>query len=159
MIRQPRTGRLARILLAEDDPGDARLIRRAFDESRLALNLDWVEDGEEALSYLRREGAFEGMERPDLVLLDLNMPKIDGRGVLSAIRTDPGLTDLPVVVLTTSTADEDILESYRLHANAYVAKPIGLSGLVDIVNTLQDFWFSVVVLPQERSNRHGLSAG
>jgi two-component system, chemotaxis family, response regulator Rcp1 len=157
--QQSGVPRLANILLAEDDPGDAGLIRRAFSESKLALNLMWVEDGEEALRYLRRESEFADACRPDLVLLDLNMPKVDGKGVLAAVREDPLLTDLPVVILTTSRADEDVLASYRLHANAYVSKPIGLAGLVQIVETLQDFWFSIVVLPSKKTVRHVSAAG
>jgi chemotaxis family two-component system response regulator Rcp1 len=141
------TSRAAHILLAEDDPGDAGLIRRAFRECKISLDLDWVEDGEDALRYLRKEGEFSRSRRPDLLILDLNMPKVDGLGVLTAVRADPNLTDLPVVVLTTSQADRDVALSYQLHANAYVAKPIGLDGIVNIVKSLQNFWFSVVVLP------------
>jgi chemotaxis family two-component system response regulator Rcp1 len=139
--------RPAHVLLAEDDPGDARLIRRAFETGRSTLELDWVEDGEQALQYLRQEGPYAEAKRPDLLLLDLNMPKIDGLGVLNAVRTDPGLTDLPVVVLTTSRADEDVLASYRMHSNAYVSKPSRLDELISIVQSLEDFWFSVVILP------------
>jgi CheY-like chemotaxis protein len=139
--------RPAHILLAEDDPGDAGLIRRAFRECKISLDLDWVEDGEDALRYLRKEDEFSEAKRPDLMILDLNMPKVDGLSVLTAIRADPDLTDLPVVVLTTSQADHDVALSYKLHANAYVTKPIGLDGLTKIVKSLEHFWFSVVVLP------------
>jgi CheY-like chemotaxis protein len=151
--------RLANVLLAEDDPADARLIRRAFDLNKLALRLVWVEDGEAAMNYLLREGPQEENERPDLLLLDLNMPKMNGHEVLAAIRAEPHLTTLPVVILTTSSADEDVIESYRLRANAYVSKPIDLDGLFKIVNTIQEFWFSIVVLPRERSNRYGSTPG
>jgi chemotaxis family two-component system response regulator Rcp1 len=141
------SSRPARILLAEDDPGDAGLIRRAFRECKMSLDLDWVEDGEDALRFLRKEDEFSQSRRPDLLILDLNMPKVDGLGVLKAVRSDPDLTDLPVVVLTTSQADRDVAASYQLHANAYVSKPIGLAGLTKIVKSLEHFWFSVVVLP------------
>jgi chemotaxis family two-component system response regulator Rcp1 len=113
----------------------------------MSLDLDWVEDGEDALRFLRKEDEFSQSRRPDLLILDLNMPKVDGLGVLKAVRSDPDLTDLPVVVLTTSQADRDVAASYQLHANAYVSKPIGLAGLTKIVKSLEHFWFSVVVLP------------
>jgi two-component system, chemotaxis family, response regulator Rcp1 len=149
------TPRLANVLLAEDDPADARLIRRAFDLNKLALRLTWVEDGEAAMNYLLHPAPAQESERPDLLLLDLNMPKMNGHEVLAAIRAEPGLTTLPVVILTTSRADEDVIESYRLRANAYVPKPIDLDGLFKIVTTIQEFWFSIVVLPSERPGRHG----
>jgi CheY-like chemotaxis protein len=150
--------RLANVLLAEDDPADARLIRRAFDLNKFALRLTWVEDGEAAMNHLLREGPQEESE-PDLLLLDLNMPKMNGHEVLAAIRAEPRLTTLPVVILTTSRADEDVVESYRLRANAYVPKPIDLDGLFKIVTMIQEFWFSIVVLPSERSHRHGSAPG
>jgi CheY-like chemotaxis protein len=147
MIRETVTGRLAEVLLVEDDPADAMLMRRALAQSRLSLNLTWVEDGEEALAYLRDPDR-EDAARPDLVLLDLNMPKKSGHVVLAEIREDPNLTDLPVVILTTSKADEDIARSYALHANAYIAKPVGLAGFLQVVESIDGFWFSVVVLPE-----------
>lgn len=147
--------RLANILLVDDDPGDAGLVRRAFRDSDLAPALTWLEDGEAALRYLRREPPYDAAVRPDLILLDLNMPKVDGRGVLAAIRADPALTDLPVVLLTTSRADDDVLAGYRLHANAYICKPIGLNELVTIVSAVQDFWFRVATLPRTGQDSHG----
>lgn len=149
MIRETVTGRLAEVLLVEDDPADALLMRRALAQSRLSLNLTWVEDGEEALTYLR-DPRHEGTVRPDLVLLDLNMPKKGGHVVLSEIREDPLLADLPVVILTTSKAEEDVARSYALHANAYIAKPVGLPGFLEVVESIDGFWFSVVVLPETR---------
>jgi CheY-like chemotaxis protein len=152
MIRDATAGRLAEILLVEDDPADALLMRRALTQSRLSLNLTWVEDGEEALDYLRDPG-HNGAVRPDLVLLDLNMPKKSGHVVLAEIREDPKLTDLPVVILTTSQAEEDVARSYALHANAYIAKPVGLPGFLKVVESIDGFWFSVVVLPEARKTR------
>jgi chemotaxis family two-component system response regulator Rcp1 len=152
MIRDTVAGRLAEILLVEDDPADALLMRRALTQSRLSLNLTWVEDGEEALDYLRDPGR-NGAVRPDLVLLDLNMPKKGGHVVLAEIREDPKLTDLPVVILTTSQAEEDVARSYALHANAYIAKPVGLPGFLKVVESIDGFWFSVVVLPETRKTR------
>ena len=152
MIRNAVAGRLAEILLVEDDPADALLMRRALAQSRLSLNLTWVEDGEEALDYLR-DPVHSGAGRPDLVLLDLNMPKKSGHVVLAEIRQDPTLTDLPVVILTTSQAEEDVARSYALHANAYIAKPVGLPGFLKVVESIDGFWFSVVVLPEPRKTR------
>lgn len=149
MIQNTVAGRLAKILLVEDDPADALLMRRALAQSRLSLNLTWVEDGEEALEYLR-DPVRSGAGRPDLVLLDLNMPKKSGHVVLAEIRQDPKLTDLPVVILTTSQAEEDVARSYALHANAYIAKPVGLPGFLKVVESIDGFWFSVVVLPEHR---------
>jgi two-component system, chemotaxis family, response regulator Rcp1 len=152
MIRDTMSGRLAEILLVEDDPADALLMRRALAQSRLSLNITWVEDGEEALDYLQTPGR-DGAVRPDLILLDLNMPKKSGHVVLAEIRDDPNLTDLPVVILTTSKAEEDVARSYALHANAYIAKPVGLPGFLKVVESIDGFWFSVVVLPETRKNR------
>lgn len=144
------SGRIAEILLVEDDPGDTLLIRRALARGQLALNLAHVEDGEEALAYLRREGPFADAVRPDLVLLDLNMPKKDGRAVLTEIRADPLLDTIPVVILTTSRADEDVFRGYKLHANAYIAKPLDLAEFSEIVEAIENFWFSIVILPPRR---------
>jgi two-component system response regulator len=141
------SGRLAKILLVEDDSGDARLFRKALDQSKLAISLSWVQDGEEALAYLRKQDPFAEAPAPDLVLLDLNMPKKSGYEVLVEMRADPKLSAVPVVILTTSLADEDVLKSYELRANAYVAKPVGLSGFMEVIKSIDGFWFSVVVLP------------
>ncbi len=143
-------GRVAEILLVEDDPGDTRLIRRALSQGKLALGLEHVEDGEEALAYLRQEPPYADAPRPDLVLLDLNMPKKDGRAVLTEIRADPRLDTIPVVILTTSRAEEDVFRGYKLHANAYIAKPLDLAEFGRIVEAIETFWFSIVILPPRR---------
>jgi CheY-like chemotaxis protein len=131
----------------EDDPGDALLLRRALQRSRLAARLQWLEDGEQALTYLRRQDPFHEAMRPDLVLMDLNMPKKDGHSVLAEIRRDPHLQGLPVMILTTSRAEEDVARSYELHANAYVSKPVGLDGYHTVLESIEGFWFTVVILP------------
>lgn len=141
----------ARILLVEDDLGDAKLTQRAWSKSNLALDITWVRDGEAALDVLNNRSPYENAALPDLVLLDLNMPKMNGREVLAAIRADPRLTHLPVVVLTTSTAEQDVMKSYQLHANAYVSKPVDLEGFAAIVDSLEQFWFSIVVFPPKDS--------
>jgi CheY-like chemotaxis protein len=135
------------VLLVEDDPGDVLLIREAFEFNKVHNNLNVVSDGEQALAYLRREGAYEGVNRPDLVLLDLNLPRKDGREVLGEVKADQDLRTIPVVVLTTSEAEEDVLKSYQLHANAYVTKPVDFERFVSIVRQIDDFFVSVVRLP------------
>ena len=141
-------GRVAQILLVEDDQEDAMLMRRALERSRLKLSLTWVEGGKQALAHLRREGEYADTHAADLVLLDLNMPGMSGYDVLTEIRRDSALRDLPVVILTTSRSEEDVAKSYELKANAYVGKPVGLSGFADILEAIKGFWFSVVILPQ-----------
>lgn len=141
------TGRPAEILLVEDDSEDATLMRRALERSKLLLKMTWVVDGESALAFLRREGEYVDAVRPDLLLLDLNMPKMSGYDVLKEIRADRALTNLPVVILTTSRAEEDVVRSYELRANAYVGKPIGLSGFTQVLEALEGFWFTVVTMP------------
>ena len=141
------SGRLAQILLVEDDPEDALLMRRALERSHLALGLTWVEGGEQALRLLRRHDEYANTASPDLVLLDLNMPRMSGYDVLAEIRRDPALTQLPVVILTTSRAEEDVARGYELRANAYVGKPIGLSGFTQVLEAIEGFWFSVVIMP------------
>ena len=136
------------VLLVEDSKADADLVREAIEGGKLIVNLNVVRDGEEAMDYLRRQGRFHGAPRPDLVLLDLNLPKKDGREVLREVKADADLCLIPIVVLTTSSADEDILQSYQLHANAYIAKPVEFESFVKIVNQVTEFWLSIVVLPK-----------
>jgi CheY-like chemotaxis protein len=135
------------VLLVEDDPGDVLMTQEAFEEHKVRNKLNVVHDGEEALAYLRREGPHADAPRPDLVLLDLNLPRVDGRQVLQAIKEDPDLRRIPVVVLTTSQADEDILRSYSLHANAYVTKPVDFDSFIAVVRQIDEFFVSVVKLP------------
>jgi CheY-like chemotaxis protein len=135
------------VLLVEDDPGDIRLIREAFEENKVANRLSVVSDGVEALQYLRREGDFAGVPSPDLILLDLNLPRKDGREVLAEIKADATLRRIPVVVLTTSKAEEDIVRSYELYANAYVTKPVDYETFISVVHQIDDFFVSVVKLP------------
>ncbi|AZH25449.1 response regulator [Haloplanus aerogenes] len=137
------------ILLAEDNPGDVKLTRKALEKGRLANNLHVVNDGVETMQFLRGEGEYEGRPRPDLVLLDLNMPRKDGREVLEDIKKSDDLKRIPVVVLTSSEAEEDVLRSYELHANAYLTKPVDFSGFIDVVGKLEEFWLQVVKLPPE----------
>lgn len=138
------------VLLVEDSPADIELTRSALADSKLLNTIEVVTDGAEALRYLRREGPYADKPRPHLVLLDLNLPKVDGREVLRQIREDPSLRALPVVVLTTSSQDEDILRSYELAANCYVTKPIGLDAFTTIVQQIGEFWLTVVRLPEHR---------
>ncbi|MEE8372251.1 MAG: response regulator [Dehalococcoidia bacterium] len=135
------------ILLVEDNPGDATLTMETFEHGRLRNNMHVVEDGVEALSFLRREDAYADAPRPDLILLDLNLPRKDGRQVLEEIKDDDSLKTIPVVVLTTSAAEEDIHKSYGLHANCYIRKPIDLKQFVNVVEGIEQFWFSIVTLP------------
>jgi CheY-like chemotaxis protein len=137
------------ILLAEDNPGDAKLTRKALEQGNIINNLHVVTDGVEALEYLRQEGEYADKPRPDLMLLDLNMPRKDGREVLEAIKTDADLRRIPVVVMTSSEAEEDIVQSYDLHANAYLTKPIDFDGFLDVVGSIEEFWLSVVKMPPE----------
>jgi two-component system response regulator len=135
------------VLLVEDDPADVELTMEALKDSKLSTNLHVVGDGIEAMDYLTKEGEFSGSSTPDLILLDLNLPKKDGRTVLREIKESPKLRDIPVVILTTSEAEEDILKSYKLGANCYVTKPVGLDQFVKVVDSIEDFWFTVVKLP------------
>ena len=135
------------VLLVEDDPGDVLLTEETLLASKIRTNLHVAGDGVEALAFLRREGAYAAVPRPDLILLDLNMPRKDGREVLADIKEDPDLKTIPVAVLTTSSQDEDILKSYQLHANCYITKPVGLEQFATVVQTLEDFWFAIVKLP------------
>lgn len=137
------------ILLAEDNPGDVKLTEKALERGNLANNLRVVNDGVEAMRFLRREGDYADVPRPDLILLDLNMPRKGGQEVLEELKEDDDLRRIPVVVLTSSDAEEDIVKSYDLHANAYLTKPVDFDGFLDIVNKLEDFFLSVVKLPPE----------
>jgi chemotaxis family two-component system response regulator Rcp1 len=136
------------ILLVEDNPGDARLTIEAMREAKVHNRIHVVEDGVEAMQFLRREGRFGDAPRPDLILLDLNLPKKDGRAVLAEVKADPALKRIPVVVLTTSRAEEDVLRAYDLHANCYVTKPVDLAQFMKIVARIDEFWIRVVTLPK-----------
>ncbi|OBH26227.1 two-component system response regulator [Mycobacterium sp. E342] len=140
-------GRAIDILLVEDDPGDELITREAFEHNKLNNRLHVAHDGEEGLDYLYRRGKFSDAPRPDLILLDLNLPKYDGRQLLEQIKSDPDLARIPVVVLTTSSAEEDILRSYKLHANAYVTKPVDLDQFMKAVRQIDEFFVQVVRLP------------
>lgn len=135
------------VLLVEDDPGDVLLTREAFADHELSNRLHVVTDGADALDFLRQQGRFVDSPRPDLVLLDLNLPRMDGREVLAAIKADEELRPIPVVVLTTSEAEEDVLRSYAAHANAYVTKPVDFERFIDVIRRIDDFFVSVVRLP------------
>jgi CheY-like chemotaxis protein len=135
------------ILLVEDNPGDERLTREALKEGKVYNNFHWVKDGVEAMEFLRRQGKYASAPRPDIILLDLNLPKMDGREVLQAIKTDADLKRIPVVVLTTSKAEEDVLRTYSLHANCYVTKPVDLEKFITVVKSIDAFWLTVVTLP------------
>ena len=136
------------VLLVEDDPGDVLMTREAFEDYKVHNQLHVVNDGEQAMAFLRQEGEYAGLPRPDLVLLDLNLPRMDGRQVLNAIKSDPELSSIPVVVLTTSEAEDDVLRSYSLHANAYVTKPVDFERFIDVVRQIDDFFVTVVRLPR-----------
>ncbi len=140
-------GRAIDILLVEDDPGDELITREAFEHNKLKNRLHVAHDGEEGLDYLYRRGRFADAPRPDLILLDLNLPKYDGRQLLEKVKSDPDLARIPVVVLTTSSAEEDILKSYKLHANAYVTKPVDLDQFMKAVRQIDEFFVQVVRLP------------
>ena len=135
------------ILLVEDNPGDARLAVEALKDSKVRNNLYHVKDGVEAMDFLYRRGSYADVPVPDLILLDLNLPRKDGREVLEEIKEDPELKLVPVVVLTTSEAERDLVRTYDLHANAYVVKPIDLDRFVEVVQAIEDFWFAIVKLP------------
>ncbi len=144
---EKKYGKPIEILLVEDNIGDARLAQEALKESKLNNNLHHVEDGEEAMDFLRKQGKYVDSPRPDLILLDLNMPKKDGREVLAEIKSDDNLKQIPVVILTVSEAEEDILKSYNLHANCYITKPIDLNQFMRVVKAIKEFWLTIVKLP------------
>ncbi len=137
------------ILLVEDNPGDVRLTLEVMKDARVRNHMSMVKDGVEALAFLRREGDFADAPRPDLILLDLNLPKKDGREVLADIKADPTLKRIPVVVLTVSKDEEDILKSYDLYANCYVTKPINMEQFIAVVRSIEDFWLTIVKLPYD----------
>jgi len=141
------------VLLVEDNPGDVRLTKEALKEGKLLNQLTVVGDGVEALSFLRKEGKYADAIQPELILLDLNLPKKDGREVLAEIKADSKLRRIPVVVLTTSSAEEDILKIYDLHANCYITKPVDLEQFMGVVKSIEDFWVSVVKLPSHEASR------
>jgi len=137
------------ILLVEDNPGDARLAFEALKEAKVRNNLNWVANGVDAMAFLRREGRYAAAVRPDLVLLDLNLPKKDGREVLAEIKNDGQLRRIPVVILTTSQAEEDIARAYHLNANSYITKPVDLEQFIRVVQVIDNFWLTIVELPRE----------
>jgi chemotaxis family two-component system response regulator Rcp1 len=139
------------ILLVEDNKADARLTMEALKDGKIQNNITVLEDGVEAMAYLRCEGKYSGAVRPDLIVLDLNLPKKDGREVLAEVKADPSLKTIPVVIMTVSKAEEDILKSYSLHANCYVTKPVDFTQFVKVVRTIEDFWLTIVKLPPKAS--------
>jgi CheY-like chemotaxis protein len=141
------TGKPVEILLVEDNPGDVRLTVEALKEAKVRNNLHVAENGVEAMAFLRQEGEYADAPRPDVILLDLNLPKKDGREVLAEIKEDPDLRRIPVVILTVSQAEEDILKTYDLHANCYITKPVDLDQFLTVVRSIEDFWLTVVRLP------------
>ncbi|MGI8550524.1 MAG: response regulator [Dehalococcoidia bacterium] len=143
-------GRPVEILLVEDNPGDVLLTQEALREAKVRNTLSVTEDGIEALAFLRREGAFANAAEPDVILLDLNMPRMSGRELLAEIKGDAALKHIPVVILTTSAAERDIVESYKLHANCYITKPVDLGQFLTVVRSIENFWLTVVRLPNER---------
>ncbi len=141
-------GKPIEILLVEDNPGDARLALESFKESKILNALHWVQDGVEALAFMRRQGRYTNVPRPDVILLDLNMPKMDGRRVLAEIKSDDDLKRIPVVILTISKSEEDILKTYNLHANCYITKPLDLDQFMKVIRSIEDFWLTIVRLPR-----------
>ncbi len=141
------------ILLVEDNLGDIRLTKEAMKEAKIINNLNVVEDGIEALAYLRKKGNFKGVKRPDLILLDINLPKKNGREVLAEIKQDIHLKQIPVVILTVSNAEEDIIKTYELHANCYITKPVDMEQFIKVVKSIDAFWFSIVKLPPNKNSQ------
>jgi two-component system, chemotaxis family, response regulator Rcp1 len=135
------------ILLVEDSPSDANLTIKSFENTKIASNLHWVEDGETAMDYLRNQGTYQHTQRPHIILLDLNLPGMDGREVLTELKSDPNLKYIPVIVITTSADERDILNCYNLNANCYITKPIDIQEFINTVKLIQDFWLKVVKLP------------
>jgi two-component system, chemotaxis family, response regulator Rcp1 len=147
-------GKAIEVLLVEDSPGDVRLTQEAFRDANMSIRLHVASDGVEAMAYLRKEGTHVDAIRPDLILLDLNLPRMDGREVLAYIKEDDGLKTIPTVILTTSEAEADIVKSYQLHANCYLSKPVQLDAFESLVKSINDFWLTAAKLPQ-RSKTHG----
>lgn len=139
------------ILLVEDNAGDVRLVEEGLKEGKLYHNLHVVDDGEKAMEFLRRHGEYSQAPHPDIVLLDLNLPRKDGREVLAEVKNDPVLKNIPVVILTTSDAEQDILKTYEYHANCYITKPVDLEQFIKVVKSIEDFWFTIVKLPSKRA--------
>jgi len=140
-------GRPADFLLVEDNPGDVRLTKEALKTHKVQNNLHVVNDGEEAMMFLRKQGQYKDAPRPDIILLDLNLPKKDGREVLADIKSDPSLKTIPVVIITSSEAEQDVIKSYNLNANCYVTKPVNLDQFIKVVQSINDFWLTIVKLP------------
>lgn len=138
------------ILMVEDSPSDTQLALEALHEAKISNRLSHVEDGVEALQFLRRQGPYQDAARPDLILLDLNLPRMDGRQLLEEIKQDPDLRIIPVVVLTTSRSEQDVLRSYELHANCYITKPVDFTQFMQVVKSIEHFWLTVVTLPKEK---------
>ena len=147
MTRIEEVGRPVEFLLVEDNPGDVRLTKEALRDSKVRNNLNVLGDGISALAFLRREPPYENAPRPDIILLDLNLPRMDGREVLSTIKADPRLRRIPVVVITSSEAEQDILRTYDLHVNCYVTKPVDLDQFIKVVQSIETFWLTIVQLP------------
>jgi two-component system, chemotaxis family, response regulator Rcp1 len=141
------TGKEIEVLLVEDNPGDIQLTKEAFLEGKMHNNLNVVMDGVQAMAFLRKEGKYKDAPRPDLILLDLNLPKMDGREVLAEIKKDEKLMTIPVVILTTSAAEEDIVRTYNLHANCYITKPVDFAQFMNVVQSIENFWLTLVKLP------------
>lgn len=137
-----------KVLLIEDNPGDVRLIQETLKENRLITELDIISDGEEAVNYLKKTGKYKNESDPDLILLDLNLPKRDGREILAEIKNDDDLRRIPVIVLTSSTAESDIYKSYDLNANCFISKPVDLNSFIDTIKSIENFWFTIVKLPR-----------
>lgn len=150
MSPQEKIGRPIDILLVEDNPGDVRLTQEALHAGKVYSNLHWARDGADALEFLRRQGKHAGAPRPDIILLDLNLPKKDGREVLSTIKSDDAFKLIPVVILTTSSAEEDVLRSYELHANCFVTKPVDLDKFLQVIKSIDQFWLTIVTLPSAK---------
>jgi chemotaxis family two-component system response regulator Rcp1 len=149
MIFKKGTEMPIEVLLVEDSPGDVRLTEEAFQDVKTLIRMHVVSDGVQAIAFVKRQGVYVAAPRPDLILLDLNLPKMDGREVLQIIKEDPDLKMIPVVVLTTSGSEEDIMKTYRLHANCFLTKPVDLSEFMNVIRSVDDFWLTKVNLPHE----------